>query len=96
MINTAKLAEALMLCLEINEDETPRIAFFTYSGHTEELLMDVYKSRPDDWSNPLSEYWTFEAYLDSERCKGRVHPTNDPYRFADFDEMIEFAKEVYT
>ena len=42
MFDKAQIAEALNTVLEIDEDDTSRVAFFGYAGHTKGLRIDIY------------------------------------------------------
>jgi hypothetical protein len=61
MFDTYQIAQALSAVLEINEDETERVAFFGFAGHTKSIQIDIYPkgfNADPDWYFVFSQYGT--------------------------------------
>ena len=91
MFNKAQIAEALNLVLEVDEDETPRVAFFGYAGHTKGLRIDIYTG---GWKyGKRNKCINYLAYADNDICE-KTDANNNKTRFATFDQMLEDARKA--
>ena len=95
MFTKAQMAEALNLVMEINEDDTPRVAFFGYAGHVKSLEINVH---PKGW-NPRNRYViTFSDYMDQDAyTEGRTYRGNkntEIVQYESFDDMLAAVRMV--
>lgn len=91
MFNEAQVAEALNTVLEIDEDETPRVAFFGYAGHTKGLQIDIY---PNGWKyGKKNKCISYLCYGDNEIYE-KSDIENNKTVFADFDQMLADARKA--
>ena len=95
MFSRAQLAEALNLVMEINEDDTPRVAFFAYSGHVKSLDIRVH---PNGW-NPRNKYEiSFSDYMDqdayTEARTRRGNKVTEIVHYESFDDMLAAIRRV--
>jgi hypothetical protein len=89
------MVEALNLVMEINEDDTPRVAFFGYSGHVKSLDIEVH---PNGW-NPRKVYkLSFSDYMDQDAyTEGRTRRGNkvtEIVQYESFDDMLAAIRRV--
>lgn len=91
MFNKAQIAEALNTVLEIDEDDTSRVAFFEYAGHTKGLRIDIY---PRGWKyGKRNKCINYLAYGDNDICE-KTDANNNKTMFASFDQMLNDARKA--
>lgn len=93
MFTTAQIAEALNTVLEIDGDDTPRVAFFGYAGHTKGLQIDVYV---DGWADGKSDYYSYLSYADLDVHRKTIwhDKKGTDIEFDNFDQMLNDARRV--
>ena len=90
MFNKAQIAEALNLVLEVDEDETPRVAFFGYAGHTKGLQIDRYTT---GWKyGKKNRCISYLSYADNDICQKT--DGNEHTRFSTFEQMLNDARKA--
>ena len=91
MFDKSQIAEALNLVLEIDEDETPRVAFFGYAGHTKGLRIDIY---PGGWKyGKRNRCINYLSYADND-INEKTDSNNNRTRFATFEQMLDDARKA--
>lgn len=93
MFNNAQIAEALNTVLEINNDDTPRIAFFGYAGHTTGIQIDVY---PLGWDEKPADYYSYRDYADIDLLEKTIHhgKKSTQIRFDNFEQLLDDVRKV--
>ena len=97
MFTNAQIAEALNTVLEINEDDTQRIAFFGYAGHTQGLQVDVYPIGWDSKDKSKDYHITFRDYADMDHYEGNTYRgkrNTETVKYANFTQMLEAIRKV--
>ena len=94
MLKHIQIAEALNTVLEINEDSTPRVAFFGYAGHVGTIRISIY---PQGFSEDPEIYYVFDQYgtTGESDCVIYEHlKKTDRILYNNFDEMIGAVRTV--
>ena len=97
MFTKAQIAEALNTVLEINEDETSRVAFFGYAGHTQGLQIDVYPLGWDSSDKSKDYHISYLDYADMDHYEGKTYRGKRNTEFViynSFNEMMEAVRKV--
>lgn len=94
MVDHVRIAEALNTVLEINEDDTARVAFFGYAGHMGTIQISIY---PHGFSKDPDLYYVFDQYgtTGESDCVIYEHgKKTDRILYNNFDEMIGAVRTV--